>query len=461
MEALAKYKWIFLSENANVIGDLPNDIEFPLLALFHLQPYGLLRNDLTSFFKGMQKLKVLNVSTIRMPNVCLSLSFLTNLRSLTLTIRGVGDVTVLGELKNLEVLCIAGDIKELPSEVGKLTLLQVLDLRDCFNLKVISQNVIRNLSRLEELYFGRQVSNNIQWELAENGEQRNTSLTELAYLHSLKVLHFSIQDVRILPTNAIDLLSRLESFQMNIGRRHPSYFSEDYSRTLRLEMNKGSCLDRLIGKLLERTEALLLSTMKGLKNVVYELNVEGFQELKVLKIDSALEMQYIVNSVDRVGSNAFPILETLILHSLRNLKGISHGRLGATSFSKLKEVSLVGCHQIKILFSLSMVRQLLQLQKISVGYCKEMVGIVDEEGQGETSNEIVEATRQKIELSQLRSLCLDNVPEFISFCYGKKSSLIDDDKQNQLTNDPSSRPIPLFNNEVFNFFSSFFFSPFF
>ncbi|GLT64756.1 hypothetical protein SLA2020_372270 [Shorea laevis] len=248
---------------------------------------------------------------------------------------------------------------------------------------------------------------------------------------------------------------------MNIGRRHPSYFSEDYSRTLRLEMNKGSCLDRLIGKLLERTEALLLSTMKGLKNVVYELNVEGFQELKVLKIDSALEMQYIVNSVDRVGSNAFPILETLILHSLRNLKGISHGRLGATSFSKLKEVSLVGCHQIKILFSLSMVRQLLQLQKISVGYCKEMVGIVDEEGQGETSNEIVEATRQKIELSQLRSLCLDNVPEFISFCYGKKSSLIDDDKQNQLTNDPSSRPIPLFNNEVFNFFSSFFFSPFF
>ncbi|GKU87396.1 hypothetical protein SLEP1_g1797 [Rubroshorea leprosula] len=448
MDALTKFNCIFLSKDANVIGDLPNDIEFPLLTLFHLQPYGRLRNDLTSFFKGMQKLKVLNVSTRRMPNACLSLSFLTNLRSLT--IQGVDDVTVLGELKNLEVLCIHGGIIELPSEVGKLTLLKVLDLRGCYNLKVISQNGIRNLSRLEELYFHRELygSPGIQWELAENGEQRNASLTELAYLHRLTVLHLSIQDVRILPTNAIDWLSRLENFQMSIGPCYPSNFSVDYSRTLWLEMNKGSCLDRSIGKLLEKTEALRLRTMTGLKNVVYELDVEGFQELKKLQIESALEMQYIVNSVDRVDSNAFPILETLILRRLQNLEGITHGRVGETSFSKLKEVRLHDCHQIKILFSLSMVRQLLQLQKISVDSCDKMVGIVDEEGQGETSNEIVEATRQKIELSQLRSLHLDNVPEFISFCYGKKSSLIDEDKQNQLTNYPSSRPIPLFNNEV-------------
>ena len=65
------------------------------------------------------------------------------------------DISVIGELKKLEILCLRGsDIQQLPLELGQLTWLKLLDLRDCSKLEVIPPNILSNLSHLEELNIG-------------------------------------------------------------------------------------------------------------------------------------------------------------------------------------------------------------------------------------------------------------------------------------------------------------------
>lgn len=66
----------------------------------------------------------------------------------------VKDVSIIGELKNLQVLSFVGsDIEELPMEIGQLANLKLLDLTKCEKLILVPSGVIRGLSRLEGLYM--------------------------------------------------------------------------------------------------------------------------------------------------------------------------------------------------------------------------------------------------------------------------------------------------------------------
>ncbi|KAA8524651.1 hypothetical protein F0562_011074 [Nyssa sinensis] len=82
-----------------------------------------------------------------------SLSNLSNLRMLCLRECKLEDVSMLKDLKNLEMLSFRGsDIKRLAPEIRHLTRLRLLDLQSCNYLEVIPPNVISSLYRLEELY---------------------------------------------------------------------------------------------------------------------------------------------------------------------------------------------------------------------------------------------------------------------------------------------------------------------
>ncbi|KAH7861291.1 hypothetical protein Vadar_024247 [Vaccinium darrowii] len=105
-----------------------------------------------SFFKGMEtNLEVLDLSGTAIKSLPFSLSKLVKLRMLLLPDE-VSDVSLLGELKSLEILRVNG-IEKLPPEIRQLTCLKFLDLGVDYNLGVISPNVISNLKRLEELYI--------------------------------------------------------------------------------------------------------------------------------------------------------------------------------------------------------------------------------------------------------------------------------------------------------------------
>ncbi|GKV26341.1 hypothetical protein SLEP1_g35666 [Rubroshorea leprosula] len=428
--ALEGFKWISL-QYAN-ISELPDELECPQLTLFCFCSKDPFMKIPGSFFQRTEELRVLNFSKMHFSSLPSSICLLKSLHTLHVNECVLEDIGIIGKLMSLKVLSLSGcDIEELPMEIRQLTQLKLLDLSDCAKLKVIQPHVLASLSRLEELYLGNSFN---QWGIGENGNQRNASLAELKDLHNLAALDVHVCDVQLIPE---DLFSeRLNRYKIFIGEMWNHWDSSfKSSKILKLELNSFN-YDHSIGMLLKKTEELHLKELTGFKNVVYELDAEGFQKLKYLCVQNAAEVQHIVNSVKWVLCHAFPVLESLLLLNLNNLVTICHGQLGAMSFSRLRIITVECCNQLKNLFPFSIARWLLQLKEIRVTDCSNMVEIVDKEGQG-TSNNIVEAN-ENFELVQLRSLKLEYLPKFISLGHGNEES----------NNSSSNSTNPLFDKKI-------------
>ncbi|KAJ0078671.1 hypothetical protein Patl1_24489 [Pistacia atlantica] len=105
-------------------------------------------------FTMMPKLKVLSLFRMQQSMLPSSLDLLANLQTLCLDGIRIEDVAIIGKLEKLKVLSLQNSsINELSTELGQLTQLRLLDLRNCWQLKVIVPNVISKLSQLEELYI--------------------------------------------------------------------------------------------------------------------------------------------------------------------------------------------------------------------------------------------------------------------------------------------------------------------
>ncbi|KAJ0100518.1 hypothetical protein Patl1_21952 [Pistacia atlantica] len=156
------------------------------------------------------------------------------------------------------------------------------------------------------------------------------------------------------------------------------------------------------------TEDLSLEEMNGVRNVLYELDMDGFPHLKHLLVKDCLELLFIIKSV--AWNLAFPKLESLILHNLINLEKICHGQLNAGSFSKLRIMKIEKCDRLEYLFASSAAKNLTQLQEIEVTDCKNLKEIFGEENK-DHGDEI--ETNDKIDFNQLCSLTLQRLPQFI------------------------------------------------
>jgi len=163
-----------------------------------------------TFFDGTGKLKVLDLTKMQLSSLPSSLCLLRNLQTLCLDQCVLGDIAVIGELKNLAILSLLqSHISQLPREIRLLTRLRLLDLSHCSKLKVIPPNVLSSLIALEELYMGNSF---VQWE-AEG--LNNASLAELKNLSHLITLEIHIPDANNLPKDL--LFEKLE--RCDIGRR--------------------------------------------------------------------------------------------------------------------------------------------------------------------------------------------------------------------------------------------------
>ncbi|GLT36286.1 hypothetical protein SLA2020_106750 [Shorea laevis] len=402
-KALNDFKWIRLQyTNMN---ELPDELESPQLAFFHLSNKYPSLEIPANFFKGMQRLRVLDLTRIQMPSLPSSICLLKNLHTLCLDQSILGDICIIGELKNLEILSLwRSDIKKLPRKIGQLTRLKLLDLSGCTKLKAIPPRVLASMSRLEELYMGNSFD---RWEYGEHENQQNASLAELKHLKKLTALEICIHDAEIIPKDlSFEELKRYKIFIGDAWNKLDSF--PESSRILKLQLGAPINFDSSIKQLLKNTEELHLEKLKGIKNILYELDREGFQELKCLYIHNAPDIQH--------------IMDPARLHS----------QLRKTSFSSLRIITVECCNQLKKLFSFSTARQLLQLQEIGVTDCRNVVEVVGKEGR-EDLGDIVEAADQMVELGQLLSLRLQKLPKFISFCR---------------ENDAGSRHVPLFSEKV-------------
>ncbi|XP_065852361.1 uncharacterized protein [Euphorbia lathyris] len=358
------------------------------------------------FFGGMKGLRVLNLKNASFSSLPLSFQFLKDLQTLCLDSCVLEDATLIGEVKKLEVLSLVNcTIVCLPREIGNLIHLKLLDLKGCSSLEVIEPSVLSSLTRLEELYMENSF---VKWEDSEvnNGKHKNANLTELANLPKLVTMHMHIMDEKMLPKDLP--VKQLEDFKILIGEEWDWNAEYKTSRMLKLKLNTSEHLERVKGFLM-RTEDLYLDDLKGVENVLDNLDEEGFPQLKHLFIQNSLGIQYIIDWRSLGHVTAFPHLESLSLNNLNKLETICSAPLKMRSFGSLRRIKVGNCSLLRNLFSFSMFRGLEKLEELDVSSCKIIKMIV---GNDNDDNGIDEA----IKLEQLRTLTLDHLPQFGSFC---------------------------------------------
>ncbi|XP_031253872.1 probable disease resistance protein At4g27220 isoform X2 [Pistacia vera] len=389
------------------IDGLPERVNFPNLELFtsYLKEDHFLQIP-NHFFEGMKELKVLDLDEAHLLPLPSSFLCLTNLQMLRLGNCTLGDITMIGELRNLEILAFLNcEFEQLPESFRQLTQLKLLQLTDCPKLKVITPNVIANLSRLEEL----RIYNSFErWEVEG---RNNASLAELKRLSQLNTLCIHIPNLQLIQRDFIP--ENLEKYTVHIGDAWEWAYEYEPSRTLRLKVNGSLHLTYGVEILVEKAKYLYLDQLDGVKDILWELDREGFPQLKHLSVQSSSEVLYIVNSIGCVPSNhGFPILESLFLVNLSNMEKICCGLVGAKSFSKLRILKVKNCNRLRYLFSSSMAGNISQIQKIKVTYCEKLKEIFGKESEDHVDEN---ERNSEIEFTQLHSLVLQCLPQFISF----------------------------------------------
>ena len=394
--------------------ELPKRLECPQLNFIIL---GDEENSLpipNDIFEGTKNLKVLVLIRLCLP-LPSSFSLLQNLQTLALLECELEDLALIGELKNLKALVLDNsEIKQLPMGIRQLTCLQLLDLRRCTKLEAIPSNVLSNLRNLEEIHMNRSFN---QWQVdGEITERSNARVSELDHLSQLTILCIHIPNPKILPKAL--LFARLVRYEILIGPNWDwdwnSKVEFEISRTLKIELDRSLQEEDGIKILLQGCEYLTLAPRKGIKNILYEVDKEGFPRLKHLYVQNSVEIQYIIDSIwfQRV---AFPVLELLSLVNMINLEKICHNKLAMGSFHNLRKLEIRKCDNLVFVFSSTLLRCFSQLQEIEIEDCKVMSAIVVEERKPgiQVNDDIITDT---IDFPQLRSLNLKRLPNLMGFC---------------------------------------------
>ncbi|KAG4123418.1 hypothetical protein ERO13_D11G325233v2 [Gossypium hirsutum] len=434
--------------------ELPDQLKCPKLSFFGIGSKNPLLKIPTNFFMETKNLKVLILACLNLPSLPSSISLLANLRTLCLMYCALGDIALIGELKNLEILNFEGsEIEMLPEEIGQLTKLKWLGLIDCSKLKRIPPGVFCKLSRLEELYMSNSFN---EWEAkGQSSQQSNFSLAELKALSCLTSLEIHIPNANIIPKDFS--FEKLQRYIIFIGEAsHWDWnwvWVRENSRTLKLSLQTSiSFLNNGVKVLLKKAENLYIDEVKDVEILLQESEVgDYFRQLKNLHIQNGAMIQYIFKDNDDVDKIEFQ-LEILELQGLPKLISFCSKNEGSTStspqettlfkqktqFPKLKELVLSsisieriwllqgfcstqnlttliieGCDNLKHVLSDSMVEYLQQLECLEISECKCIHEIIS------MKKIIKEAfgNRYLICFPRLNSLRLKRLEKLIGFCH--------------------------------------------
>ncbi|XP_059656467.1 disease resistance protein At4g27190-like isoform X2 [Cornus florida] len=321
-----------------------------------------------NFFKGMKKLEVLDLCSVRLSSSPLNLI---SLRMLRLHNCELQNLAFLKELRNLLILSIVDyDLEEVAVEVRQLTNLRWLDLSCCRELKIIPSSVIESLSKIEELY--------IPHDFEEWGVEGNARLDELNSLTGLTTLQIHIGDGMLLPNELC--FKSLNRFKISVGRTKGFGYDEEDLGARMLKLDDIS-MRKEFNILIENAEALILHNVEGLKNVLQCGDGKGFLDLKYLRIEDSSDMEHLLGSPKW------------------NFQ--SHG-----AFNRLSVLDIRRC-KMKFLFHVSTARALLQLQELQIRECEIMEEIILDDD---------EEVMNKVTFRQLKKMELHELPNLISIC---------------------------------------------
>ncbi|KAI7996977.1 Disease resistance protein [Camellia lanceoleosa] len=417
---------------------LPDNLEFAKLHLLRLEDSyaSKLPNLPDNFYGVMKELKALSMLNVYIEgSLPTSLRWLTNLRSLSLhRCRLINDVSVIGALENLEILSFKGtEIEELPKEIGRLSHLKLLDLLQC-DVKRICPGVLSSLSKLEELYLGSSFNDE------HRIEETKATFTELCGLSNFATLVIHLRHFAYWPRDLV--LTNLKAFNIAFG----NIFLTSYQLQNQLclcDFHESDLMESEFKNLLKITKILDIRRAAGVKNVGYDLDKDGFKKLTELSLEDCQDLEYVIETADGVPvpQIAFPVLQLLHLENLDKLKKICHGQLPEEAFSALTELELRDlpalthlwkgptqlvrlrnltslelerCDKLESMFSLSIARDLMQLQILNLSKCRKMEVLISSEEEGD-QNEIASKT-DKIVFPKLKELYLGCLPSFTALC---------------------------------------------
>ncbi|XP_058072689.1 disease resistance protein At4g27190-like [Magnolia sinica] len=398
IENVQECKRISLANNE--ISKLPDQIECPRLLTLILESNQSLKEIPNGFFQGMNSLKVLDICGSNISMLPPSLEGLKNLRSLWLDrCPQLKDVTLVGGLKKLEILCLQETgICELTEKMGELHNLKLLDLMHSNSLEMIAPNVISRMTYLEELRMGNRFG---KWELMGNGDARQASLAEMASLSRLTVLYIHVENVECLSQDIPGSWKNLKKFRICVGR---DYTDSKAERSIKIE-NSPCPKAKWVEVLFNRTYELELVRCEGLDNLMQSHGL-SFNSLEILLIKECGEMEHFLIVVEEEPlRNVFKNLKVLSLDELMNLKMFCRGPLLADSFQNLRNLNIFHCHKLINIMPSDLLQS---LEELDVSHCHELVEVFNFQG----------TSKEDALLSKLRKLKLYDLPELTSIWKG-------------------------------------------
>ncbi|XP_068339689.1 probable disease resistance protein At4g27220 isoform X1 [Pyrus communis] len=371
----------------SLVGELeiPVGLKCPKLELLQMMKGRFPEGSMDIICDAMKELNVLALVEMEVLGSSRSLGLLKNLRTLCLDGSDFDGMStdVIGSLENLEILSFRDCFYmcELPREIGRLKQLRLLDTTNCGNLEVIPHGIFSSLCRLEELYM---MGSFDKWDLGTGREdKRMASISEVMSLsHHLKVLSIQIPSVIHLLPKDIVLKSPTIKFRICLGTGAEGSCemidrrAESDARKLMMMTTYAfeNCLvivesdarelmeSQAVGLMLKKSKKLALGNVKNF-SALTELDEEGFQDLKVLYLDHCPNIEYLVNGT----SALFPRIQ-------------SASQLPNSFLTNLRFLRLSDCGVLKYAFSLSVVRNLVQLEELNIGGCDQMEEIVSKQG---------------------------------------------------------------------------------
>nr|XP_028945135.1 probable disease resistance protein At4g27220 [Malus domestica] len=393
----------------SLVGDLEiqDGLKCPKLEFLQTMKGRFSEGSMDNICKAMKELKVLALVQMEMEDLgsSSSLGLLKNLRTLTLNGSKFDGMStdVIGSLENLEILSFrdCDSMRELPREIGRLKQLRLLDTTNCRNLEVIPHGIFSSLCRLEELYM---LDSFNKWEIETGREEKGmASISKVMSLsHHLKVLSINI------PPNFIHLLPKdlvLKSPRFAIRLTPARYcFPTTYAFENCLAIDESDARELMesqaVRLLLKKSKRLILNYVKNF-SVLTDLDQEGFQDLKVLALLNCPNTEYLANGTSATQQALFP--------RIQSVSKLSDGFL-----TNLRCLYLTNCDVLKYAFSLSVARNLVQLQELNVNGCDQMEEIVSKQGREH------EEEADMISFHKLTNLTLEGLGSLVGFFQANK-----------------------------------------
>ena len=352
----------------------------------------------------MHSLTLLDLSRTPIKNLPISISNLKSLSALLLS-RCINLVKLcplsdLGTLKRLD-LSYSGII-ELPEGMNLLTNLRDLSLDEANSLLKIPKGILPKLTHLQRLA------------LPTYGGQAKVRGEEIASLQNLESFggnFYNINDTDRCLSSWGE--SSPNNYLLLMGEAYMFHRGED------LEMDKavhvGECDDFVMLcqlKSLKKATDLrtcIVNTCRRMKHVFCSTccNLPFIQQLEYLKLG------YLWNLTELVctGSSC---------ESVAAAAAVVPGLLPTGTFSSLKVFSIEKCHNIKKLFTSTLLSHLQNLERVHVIHCdllEEIVQVLDEDQ--DEDQEVTSSSTFSI-LPKLKELKLRFLPELKSFCSSRK-----------------------------------------